>query len=114
MEYLRNIEPYKALDMMDFVVHQGRRISSKALIDNESLEIRFFSTSAGEEIDKERYEFESIFVCIGGRLKMMFNDNDETVLRPGQMIAFEKGVDYGLVTLETSSYYNILINSIKL
>jgi quercetin dioxygenase-like cupin family protein len=111
MEFLRNIEPYKAMDIADFVVHKGNRISSKAIIDNESLEIRFFSASAGEEIDKERYEFESIFICIVGCLKMVFNENDEIILNPGQMIAFEKGVDYGLKTLKTSSYYNILVNN---
>lgn len=111
MEYLRNIEPFKAIDMADFVIRKGNRISSKAIIDRDSVDIRFFSAAAGEEIDKESYEFESIFICIEGRMKMVYNDNDETVLEKGQMIAMEKGICYGLVALEATVYYNILINS---
>ena len=70
MKYLKNIEPYKASNLKDFVAHTGRKIASKAIIDNEHTEIRFFSFAEGEDIDKEYYEKETIFMVLEGSLKV--------------------------------------------
>lgn len=110
MNTFKNIEPYKIENAVDFVVHSGNKISSKALIDNDAIEVRFFSAAQGEEIDKEIYHSETLIFCLEGQIKIVYNDTDEAVLNTGQMITLEAGIAYGLIALKTTKYYSILIN----
>lgn len=110
MKYLKNITPFETINLNDFVVHKGKQISSKSIIDEKDIEIRFFSASRDEIIDKESYEAETIFFCVAGKMKVIYNTDDENLLEAGQMIALESGIDYGIVAIEDSVFYNILIN----
>ncbi len=42
MKYLRNIKPFEPIKMKDMISHSGNTIASKALVDNEKHEVRFF------------------------------------------------------------------------
>lgn len=109
MKYLRNIEPYKAIKLGDMITHEGRKIASKALINNEKHEIRFFSFAEGEDIDKEIYEMESLFIIIEGKIKISYKDEDEVIVNKGEIISLESNVPYGVKALTNVKLLNILV-----
>ena len=59
--------------------------ASKALIDNEHTEIRFFSFPKGGSISKEYYEMETPFVMLEGSAKIVYNKDDEKVINRGDI-----------------------------
>ena len=89
MKYLRNIEPFKKIAMTDMISHTGNKIASKALIDNDNTEIRFFSFAKGQSIDKEYYEMETLFIIIEGSCKILYNEDDEVILNTGDIVGYE-------------------------
>lgn len=109
MKYLRNIEPYKSIKLGDMITHEGRKIASKALINNDKHEIRFFSFAEGEDIDKEIYEMESIFIVIEGKLKISYKEDDEVIVQQGEIIALESSIPYGVKALSNVKLLNILV-----
>lgn len=109
MKYLRNIKPFEAIPMTEMISHTGNNIASKALIDNENIEIRFFSFAAGESIDKEHYQMETLFVMIEGNAKILYNEEDETIINQGDIIAMEANIDYGIEALTNVKLFNILV-----
>lgn len=109
MRYLRNIKPFEAIAMTNMISHTGNTIASKALIDNENCEIRFFSFASGENIDKEYYEMETLFVMIEGSAKVLYNENDETIINQGDIIALEADIEYGIEALTDTKLFNILV-----
>jgi len=111
MRYLRNIKPFEAIAMTDMISHTGNTIASKALIDNDNTEIRFFSFAGGESIDKEYYEMETLFVMIEGSAKVLYNESDEAVINKGDIIAMEANIDYGIEALTDVKLFNILVKS---
>lgn len=111
MRYLRNIKPFEAIAMTDMISHTGNTIASKALIDNDNTEIRFFSFASGESIDKEYYEMETLFVMIEGSAKVLYNESDEAVINKGDIIAMEANIDYGFEALTDVKLFNILVKS---
>lgn len=111
MRYLRNIKPFEAIPMTDMISHSGKSIASKALIDNDNTEIRFFSFPKGESIDKEYYEMETLFVMIEGSAKVLYNENDETIINTGDVIALEADIEYGIEALTDVKLFNILVKT---
>lgn len=111
MRYLRNIKPFEAIAMTDMISHTGNTIASKALIDNDNTEIRFFSFASGESIDKEYYEMETLFVIIEGSAKVLYNESDEAVINKGDIIAMEANINYGIEALTDVKLFNILVKS---
>ncbi|MBU5307007.1 cupin [Clostridioides mangenotii] len=111
MRYLRNIKPNEAIAMTDMISHTGNTIASKALIDNDNTEIRFFSFASGESIDKEYYEMETLFVMIEGSAKVLYNESDEAVINKGDIIAMEANINYGIEALTDVKLFNILVKS---
>ena len=109
MKYIKNIKPYEPIPINEIVSHRGNQIASKALINNEDVEIRFFSLAEGESIDKEYYEMETLFIMIEGSIKIVYKENDEVIIKTGDIIALESDIDYGLEVLEDSKMYNILM-----
>ncbi len=109
MKYLRNIKPFEPLVMTDFVNHTGNKIASKALIDNENTEIRFFSFAKGESIDKEYYEMETLFVMLEGSAKISYKEDDEVIIKAGEMIVMESEINYGIEALTDVKLFNILV-----
>ncbi|MPN07142.1 hypothetical protein SDC9_154408 [bioreactor metagenome] len=109
MKYLRNIKPFEPISMTDIISNTGNTIASKALIDNENIEIRFFSFASEEDIDKEHYEMETLFVMIEGSVKILYNENDEVVINKGDIVALEANTDYGVKALTNSKLFNILV-----
>ena len=109
MKYLRNIVPYEPVNLLNVLDYEKGKIASKALIDNEHTEIRFFAFAKGESIDKEYYEMETIFFILDGTLKILYKENDERIVNVGEMIALESGVDYGVEAMTDVKLYNILI-----
>lgn len=112
MKFLRNINPYEAVKLTEMITHTGSKIASKALVDNEKHEVRFFSFAEGESIDKEFYEMESIFIIIEGKAKLVYKEDDETIVNQGEMLAFEAGIPYGIEALTDVKLLNILIGQI--
>lgn len=111
MKYLRNIKPFEAIAMGDMIKHSGNKIASKALIDNDNTEIRFFSFAKGESIDKEYYEMETLFVMIEGSAKILFNEDDEVILNKGKIVAMEADINYGIEALSDVKLFNILVKA---
>jgi quercetin dioxygenase-like cupin family protein len=109
MKYFKNINPYEAIPLNSVVNHRGNQIASKAIINSENIEMRFFSLAKGESIDKEYYEMETVFIMIEGSLKIVYKENDEVIINAGDMLALEADIDYGLEVLEDSKMYNILV-----
>lgn len=111
MKFLKNIKPYEPVAIGDMVKHTGNKIASKALIDNENTEIRFFSFAEGESIDKEYYVMETLFFIIEGKVKILYGEIDEIILSQGEMIALESGINYGIEALSDAKLFNILVKS---
>lgn len=111
MKYLKNIEPYKTNNLKEFVTHTGCKIASKAIIDKENIEIRFFSFAEGEDIDKEYYEKETIFMVLEGSLKVLYNENDEIIVNEGEMVSLEADINYGVKALKPCKVCNILVKA---
>ncbi|OOM75906.1 cyclic nucleotide-binding domain protein [Clostridium puniceum] len=109
MKYLRNIKPFEPIKMKDMISHSGNKIASKALVDNEKHEVRFFSFAKGETIDKEYYEMESLFIVIEGKAKVVYNEDDEAVINDGDIFALEADIQYGIEALTDVKLLNILI-----
>lgn len=109
MKYLKNIKPYEPVAMADMIKHTGNKIASRALIDSEHTEIRFFSFAGGESIDKEYYSMETIFVMIEGSAKILYKESDEVVIKGGDIIALESGINYGIEALTDAKLFNILV-----
>lgn len=112
MKYLRNITPYNAVKLSDMITHGGKKIASKALVNNEKHEIRFFSFAKGEDIDKEFYELESIFIVIEGQIKINYKENDSVIVNAGEVIAMESDIPYGIEALTDVKLLNILIGAV--
>ena len=111
MKYFRNITPYETVSMTDMIQHTGNKIASKALIDNDNTEIRFFSYAKGEGIDKEHYDMETLFVMIDGSAKIMYKESDEIIINAGDIVALESGIDYGVEALTDVKLFNILVKA---
>ncbi|PKL19584.1 MAG: cupin [Spirochaetae bacterium HGW-Spirochaetae-5] len=111
MKYLRNIIPYEPVAMTDMIQHTGSKIASKALIDNDNTEIRFFSYAKGESIDKEYYSMETLFVMIEGSAKIVYKESDEVIVNAGDVIALESGINYGVEALTDVKLFNILVKA---
>jgi quercetin dioxygenase-like cupin family protein len=111
MKYLRNIKPFEPVAMTDMIDHSGNKIASKALIDNDNTEIRFFSFAEGESIDKEYYEMETLFFMIEGKARIEYKEDDEVVIQTGDMVAMESGINYGIKALTDVKLFNILVKS---
>ncbi|MDU1203149.1 MAG: cupin [Clostridiales bacterium] len=109
MKYLRNIKPHEVIKITDMINHSGKSIASKALIDNDHTEIRFFSFPKGESISKEYYEMETLFVMLEGSAKIVYNKDDEKVINPGDIIAMESDIEYGVEALTDVKLFNILV-----
>ncbi len=109
MKYLRNIQPYESKKLADMITHGGSKIASKALVNNDKHEIRFFSFAKGEDISKEYYELESIFIVIEGEIKIHYKDNDELIVKEGEIAALESDILYGVEALTDVKLLNILI-----
>lgn len=111
MKYLRNIKPFEAMPITGMITHSGSKIASKALIDNDNTEIRFFSYAKGESIDKEYYSMETLFFIIEGSAKILYKDNDEIIVKAGDIIALESEIDYGVEALTDVKLFNILVKA---
>lgn len=111
MKYLRNIKPFEPIVMSEMIQHTGNKIASKALIDSEHTEIRFFSFQEGESIDKEYYEMETLFVMIEGSAKISYNENDEVIINKGDIVAMESDINYGVEAITDVKLFNILVKN---
>lgn len=109
MKYLKNVEPFQAIDVKEIVAHTGRKIASKAIIDSEYTEIRFFSFAEGEDIDKEYYEKETIFWVLEGKIKVCYNETDELIVKEGEMAVLESNINYGVEAMTDCKVCNILV-----
>ncbi len=111
MQYFKNIEPYNVSKLNDIISVTGRKIASKSIIDNDYIEIRFFSFAQGEDIDKEYYEKETLFIVLEGSLKVLYNKNSEVIVNEGEMVCLEANINYGVKALEPCKMYTILVKS---
>ncbi|HOP29837.1 MAG TPA: cupin [Spirochaetota bacterium] len=111
MKYLKNIKPYEAVNISLMINHTGNKIASKALIDSDNTEIRFFSFAEGESIDKEYYVMETLFFVIEGTAKIRYGEDDEFILKQGEMAAVESGIDYGVQALTDVKLFTVLVKS---
>lgn len=111
MKYLRNIKPFEPVNIGDMIEHTGNKIASKALIDSENTEIRFFSFAKGESIDKEYYEMETLFFMIEGSAKILYDKNDEIIISKDDVVAIKSNINYGIEALTDAKLFNILVRS---
>ena len=109
MKFLKNIKPYEPVAMTGMIEHTGNTIASRSLINNDRVEIRFFSFAEGESIDKEYYDMETIFFVLEGSVRILFRESDEVVANTGEMVAMESGINYGIEALTDVKLFNILV-----
>jgi len=111
MRYLKNIKPFEPFALTGMINHTGNKIASKALIDNDNTEIRFFSFAKGESIDKEYYGMETLFIMIEGSAKILYRNNDEVIINAGDIIAMESEINYGIEALTDVKLFNVLVKA---
>lgn len=109
MKYIKNVDPYIAIDIKEVVNHKNNQIVSKSFINTENTELRFFSIAKGENIDKENYPQETIFVVTEGSLKVLYKENEELVINKDEMIVLESNIDYGIEALVDTKMYTLLV-----
>ncbi len=109
MKYLKNITPFVPIALDEIITHTGNKIASKAFINNEHTEIRFFSLAKGESIDKEYYQMETLFFIIEGSIKILYKENDEVIINKGDVIALDSDIDYGIEALVDTKMYTVLV-----
>ena len=56
-----------------------------------------------------RWIMETLFIMIEGSIKIVYQENDEVIIKTDDIIALESDIDYGLEVLEDSKMYNILV-----
>ena len=108
MKYLRNIKPHEVIKITDMINHSGKSIASKALIDNDHTEIRFFSFPKGESISKEYYEMETLFIMLEGSAKIVYNK----VFNKSVLVYFKKYLIYLIMTLSAGFITTIVCNKV--
>ncbi|HSQ87679.1 hypothetical protein [Romboutsia sp.] len=52
---------------------------------------------------------ETLFIMIEGSIKIVYQENDEVIIKIDDIIVLESDIDYGLEVLEDSKMYNILV-----
>ncbi len=52
---------------------------------------------------------ESLFIVIEGEAKVVYNENDESVISEGDIFALEADIQYGIEALTDVKLLNILI-----
>ena len=105
------VGPHAVIKITDMIGYAEKSIASKALIDNEHIEIRFFSFPKGESISKEYYEMETLFVMLEGSAKIAYNQDDERVINPEDIIAMKYDIEYGVEALSDVKLFNILVKA---
>jgi len=108
LKQFRNIKPFHPVPVAGLVNHTGNKIASKALIENGTTEMRFFSFAEGESIDKEYYSRETLILMIEGEIKILYNENDEVIIGGGELIALEAEIYYGLAALKNSKLLAVM------
>ena len=64
-----------------------------------------------KSISKEYYEMETLFVMLEGSAKIVYNKDDEKVINPGDIIAMESDIEYGVEALSDVKLFNILVKA---
>lgn len=52
---------------------------------------------------------ETLFVMLEGSAKIVYNKDDEKVINPGDIIAMESDIEYGVEALTDVKLFNILV-----
>lgn len=109
MKVMKNIEPLTSLNIHDMIDHSPHTIASKAICATEHTDVRFFSYAKGESISKEFQEEDSLIYVYEGKLKVLFNEEDEKIVSQGEMMVLPSNVPYGIEVLEDAKSLNILV-----
>lgn len=109
MKVIKNIEPLMPVSINEMIENSEHTIASKAICSTENSDIRFFSYAKGESISKEHQEEDSLIYVYEGKLKILYNENDEKVVNKGELMVLPGNVDYGINVLEDSKSLNILV-----
>lgn len=109
MKVMKNIEPLTSVNIHDMIENSPHTIASKAICATEYTDVRFFSYAKGESISKEFQEEDSLIYVYEGKLKVLFNEDDEKIVSQGEMMVLPSNVPYGIEVLEDAKSLNILV-----
>ena len=103
MKYLKNISN-ESCNIKDIISIKKNQVISLALTKTVNSDVRLFSISSGEEIYNEKYEMDTIYLCLEGEILILENEI-EKVLLPNDMVA---------ISLESKSHIIAKKDSIML
>ncbi len=109
MKIMKNIEPFLPVSLQGIIENSPHTIASKALCSTEHTDVRFFSYAKGESISKEHQEEDSLIYVFEGKLKVVYNKDDEQVVSQGELMVLPGNVAYGIEVLEDAKSFNILV-----
>ena len=109
MKVVKNLEALMPLSIDQIVSNSENTIASKAICTTDHTDIRFFSYAKGESISKEFQEEDSIIYVYQGKLKVRYRQDEEKVLKAGEMMVLPSNVEYGIEVLEDAKSLNILV-----
>lgn len=109
MKVIKNIEPFLPVAIEGIIDNSPNTIASKALCSTEHTDVRFFSYAKGESISKEHQEEDSLIYVFEGKLKIVYNRDDEQVVSQGELIVLPSNVPYGIEVLEDAKSFNVLV-----
>lgn len=85
MKYLKNISN-KEVNINELIKVKDKQVISIALTNLKNTDIRLFSLSNEEEIYNEKYEMDTIYLCLEGEI-IVDENNIHHILNKNDMIA---------------------------
>lgn len=111
MSYIKNIEP--GINKLEDIISIKRfQVISKALVNNDNTDIRFFSLSKGETIRNETYPMDTLILCLNGVLKAI-EEGEEYVLHEKELKLIEMGRVSSLEAIEDTIMLQIMVKETK-
>lgn len=107
MDYIKNLSN-EVSNVSDLISIKENQVISKALTKTKKSDVRLFSLSMGEEINNEKYEMDTIYLCLQGVIIVNENNVDKT-LSTNDFIAISKDSKSHIIAKENSIMLQIMV-----
>ena len=107
MKYLKNISN-KEINVNDLIKVKDKQVISIALTNLINTDIRLFSLSKEEEIYNEKYEMDTIYLCLDGII-IVDENNTHHILNKNDMIAISSDSKSHIIAKEDSIMLQMMV-----